>query len=125
MKDQRDCERGCKGRVIDKDRGRYCKHIEKKLPKLSGKSIKGIPSSPLLDNFGKPAEKPLSAEAVSTELRNYGIEPEIVEILMMRFVDRKRLTDIAKETGWLSVDSLSYHIKQALAKLRKAGFAFK
>ncbi len=125
--EKKPCEKNCKGQILSKTKGVYCDHIEKELPQLDRSSIRAHNVS-YIDSFWKPlieGTPRLSEKEITRQLYDFGLGVYEVELLLARFLEDKRLEALAKEQGWVSTRSASYHLKETIKKLRKGGFKFK
>lgn len=64
----------------------------------------------------------ISLDQLDIKLRRYGMQDHQVGLLISRFVDGRTLKEIAKQEGWRSEDTVSYHIRNALKELKERGF---
>lgn len=120
------CDKRCRGRILNKEKGVYCPHIEAKLPRISKNSIKAIYSDKI-DSYGElklEDTRGLSEPELRLKLSKAGLSDFEVELLFLRFIEKKSIKVILKEQGWLNVNSCNHFLRGALKKLRLGGFKF-
>lgn len=125
------CKKGCKGRVLEY--GKYCPCIERKLPRLG--SMNSVKSKSRADMgwVNRDSDRPdrvmernearvRERDEVKGRLLQYGLAAPVAELVIARYFDSLSFPELAKSLGWVSVDSASYHLKQALKTLRERKF---
>jgi hypothetical protein len=118
------CGEFCKGRIVDKERGVYCRCIEALLPKPSRQSVKAI-SCDTIERYSAPKEpRCYTLNEFLRHLEKYGLAVYEVKLVYYRAVKKMPFDRIVPKLGWVSRSSASYHYRKALDKLRKAGFKF-
>ncbi len=124
--DRERCETNCCGRIVNKEKGIYCHHIESKMPKGSKQSIKAIYSDRIEDYWLREQfeQRPLHPDEVELKLKRFGLDKYEVELLMLRYVENKPMKDIVKEQGWVNMNSATHYLRSSLRKLRDGGFKF-
>src|SRR6185295_14230324 len=96
------CERSCPGVIVNKAEGRYCPHIEAKMPKPSRQSVKDR-SYGDVNWFSKLLyDRETSVAVIEAKLRAFGLREYEVEVLMLRYAENKTASEIMKELGWTS-----------------------
>jgi hypothetical protein len=124
MKENKPCGKSCKGKILNGDKGIYCKHIEDKLPKPTNQSVKAFAYGRIEDLWLKIAfrEARVPEEVIVERLKQAGLGVYEIELLMLRYVEGKSMKTIVAEQGWLNKDSASHFLRKALSSLRKVGF---
>lgn len=121
------CGRRCRGRILNKEKGLYCPHIEVKLPKLTKQSLYADPSDVIdrhsLSLWGRHQER--SIHDIVRTLSRYGLAIHEIKLVYYRAIIGMDFKRIAKKTKWVNADAASYHYRQALKKLRNGGFKFR
>lgn len=123
-KDPNSCVKNCKGRILNKARGVYCRHIERKLPRLNRQSIKAIRFQFIDELSGRDAfssDRVPELELIA-KLSKAGLSAHEIELIMCRFIDKRPMSEIVIEQGWLSVNSANHYLRRALKILRNGGF---
>lgn len=123
------CNKSCKGRIISD--GKYCNCIEKRLPRISRRSVKArsidpniiqnIMITPLSDIIPKREDM----QFTQYKLRKFGLSEFEVILILSRFYEGKTFEEIVKEQCWRSISSVEYYFKRVLSKLRKGKFKLK
>ncbi len=116
------CGKKCKGLILDKERGVYCQHIERKLPKLSKQSVKAYPSCKI-DSYGLFTQALVSEKQLEQRLLEFGLSEFEVEMLLLRFIEKKPMSEIVEIQGWTSLSSANYYLKKSLKRLREGRFS--
>lgn len=117
---QKSCKKDCKGLIVDKDKGIYCRHLEAKLPTMARASK--VSRNYNIENFPETNKARSSESKILLKLIKHGLDPHEVELIMLRYVENKTVKEIVKEQGWLSLNSCNYHLRKALNKLRDGKF---
>lgn len=110
---------------MDAKKGQYCRHIEKKLPKMPAREHRNTYSTGFIEAYGYDpfnAVRQTTWYEIQTSLRKFGLTDYEIELLMLRVIDGHGAKAVMKKQGWLSLNSLSYHLKKVLKKLRDGKF---
>lgn len=120
------CEKRCLGRIINKERGIYCVHIEKKLPKPSRQSIKAYFTAEIERySTANPKRNAKSLGDIISTLARFGLGLYEIKLIYYRAIKDMSFVALAKKQGWLNEHSAAYHYRKAIKKLRERGFKFK
>lgn len=116
------CEKKCKGIILDKIKGVYCSHIEKRMPKNSRQSVNARMVG-YIDDLGVPSDSsPEERDKIEIRLRKFGLSPYEIELLMSRYGEGNPMSVVIEQQGWISVNSAAHYLRTALKKLRDGGF---
>lgn len=117
-KPYQECGKGCKGVIVDKDGGIYCKHIERKLPK--SKPIRAWFMGSDVERVKDRSErKPLNVNLIVAGLKDRGFEEWEIDLIVEKALKDKALIDIKNEDNWKSMNEISYRWHQLLKKLKR------
>jgi hypothetical protein len=61
-------------------------------------------------------------DLLEEKLQGLGLEAAIIELVISRMVEKKSISEIIQEQGWISRHSVNYHLRRALQLLRERGF---
>lgn len=105
----------------------YCNHIEDKLPKSNQASVQAYPTDRIDDYWIKTefSKKQLTLEQVEARLKGFGLGDFEIELLMLKYIDLKKMAEIVKIQGWVNINSASHYLRQTLKKLREGRFKFR
>lgn len=117
------CPKHCEGLIVDKKRGRYCAHIERKMPKSSRqsvdlvfrKSIENLSSN----GTGYSSGQDSVSDVVGT-LYELGLNETEVNLILDRYIHNMSYEDIRRDMRWVSSDHAQRSLNQVINKLRKA-----
>lgn len=121
------CEKSCQGRIINKERGVYCDHIESRINRSKRQSIKASYYGNI-DAMWVMNEKHTSLLEIEEKLRMFGLDHYEIDLIIARVVEGKSMKQLIaeqirnKEPAWLTANSAGYHYKKALKKLRIGKF---
>ena len=120
------CEKQCRGVIVNKARGIYCDHIERKMPKMSKQSIKAVMSEHIhrYDKGMWPLKTERTLKELLGALAKHGLDINEIRLVYYRGVKNKLFKDLARKLRITSERQASRYYHQAIEKLRRRGFKF-
>lgn len=109
------CEKGCKGKILDKNQGVYCRHIEEQMPKPSRASIDAFNFGSRIENLSVGSKKVLSEKGIETVLIKHGFNQNEVDLFMNKVYGYKR------GKKWISPHNMDSHWSKMVKKIRRLG----
>lgn len=109
------CNKTCKGIILDKERGIYCKHIERKMPKASRNSIDAFSFGSRIDNMADNKKNISSEDEIEKALIDKGFDNNEIDLFF------NKVYGYTRGKKWLNKHNMDAHWSKLVKRIKRLG----